>query len=62
MAIMDNITNSQLLTALQVADYLQISRKRVYELPIPVIKLGPKRLRWRLADLRAFLEERTVSP
>jgi hypothetical protein len=48
-----------LLTASELAGWLQMDRDEVYLLPIPRIRLSKRRLRWRLDDVRAFLERRT---
>ena len=38
---------------------LKLPAKSVYELPIPRVQLGPRRIRWRPADVRAFIVQRT---
>lgn len=43
----DGYDSAPLWTAGQVADYLQIPIKKVYELPIPQIRISERRLRWR---------------
>ena len=55
-----------LLTADQVAGFLQVSRSAVYRLAgtpsgIPVIRVGNAR-RFRPEDVRAFVERRTRAP
>ena len=56
-------TTSQLLTAAQVADLLQISRKALYEMRYlgegpPAIHVGARRLRFRSSDLQEWLASR----
>jgi predicted DNA-binding transcriptional regulator AlpA len=48
-----------LLTAGDVSTVLKLPAKSVYELPIPRVQLGPRRIRWRPADVRAFIAQRT---
>jgi hypothetical protein len=48
-----------LLTAGDVGTLLRIPAKSVYGLPIPRVRLGPRRIRWRPADVRAFIVRRT---
>ncbi len=48
-----------LLTASDVGTLLKLPAKSVYELPIPRVQLGPRRIRWRPADVRAFIVQRT---
>ena len=48
----------RLLTAAQVAQVLGIRPKAVYELDIPRVELSPRRYRWRLSDLNAWIEAR----
>lgn len=55
--------HSQLLTTAQAATYLGVSkafleRDRCYEARIPHIKVGSRAVRYRVADLEAFLESR----
>ncbi len=47
------------LTAGEVGTLLRLPPKSVYELPIPRVRLGPRRIRWRPADVRAFITRRT---
>ena len=56
-----------LLTADQVAVYLQVDRATVYRLSaapggLPVVDLSPRVRRFRPQDVRAFLEHRTRAP
>ncbi len=48
-----------LLTAEDVGGILRVPAKSVYELPLPRIRLGTRRIRWRPADVRAFIDRRT---
>jgi len=48
-----------LLTAGDVGTLLKLPPKSVYELPIPRVRLGPRRIRWRPVDVRAFIARRT---
>lgn len=50
-----------LLTARELADILNVPYKRVYELPIPEVRLGERTLRWRPEDVEAFIESRRVA-
>jgi predicted DNA-binding transcriptional regulator AlpA len=51
----------RLLTADEVARALGINRKRVYALPLPRIMLSEKCIRYRWADVAAWLESRRVA-
>jgi len=53
--------DSSLLTYKEVADRLSIPEKRVYELPIPQVRLGPATIRWRPADLENFIDTRRTA-
>ncbi len=48
-----------LWTAEQVARYLGVRPKRVYELGIPSMRLAVRTLRWRRGDVEAWLAART---
>ncbi len=48
-----------LMTARHVARALGISPKRVYELQIPCVRVFNRTLRYRPADVRAFIDRRT---
>lgn len=48
----------RLLTAGQVAEFLEIPRKRVYELGIPLIRISTRTLRWMLSDLIEWRDKR----
>lgn len=58
----DGWDGERLLTAAGVAEILRVPTKSVYELAIPRVRLGPRRLRWRPADVREFIARRTVDP
>lgn len=47
-----------LLTAAEVARILGVRPKRVYELPIPQIRISEHAIRWSRADLAAWLAQR----
>ena len=47
-----------LLTAAEVGRILRVPAKSVYELPIPRIRLGTRRIRWRPCDVSAFIHRR----
>jgi predicted DNA-binding transcriptional regulator AlpA len=55
----DGYDAEPLLTAGDVGTLLKLPPKSVYELPIPRVRLGPRRIRWRPADVRAFITRRT---
>ncbi len=50
-----------LLTAADVSRILRVPAKSVYELPLPRIRLGTRRIRWRPCDVRAFID-RSIEP
>ena len=50
----------ELLTRDQVAEWLKIPPKRVYELPVPKVRLGRRTIRWRKADIEEFISRRVV--
>ena len=47
-----------LLTAEEVGGILRVLAKSVYELPIPRIRLGIRRIRWRPHDVHEFINRR----
>ena len=47
-----------LLTAAEVGRILRVPAKSVYELPIPRVRLGSRRIRWRPHDLDEFINGR----
>lgn len=47
-----------LLTAEDVAGILSVPVKSVYELAIPRVRVGKRRIRWRPADVREFINRR----
>ncbi|UCC84808.1 MAG: helix-turn-helix domain-containing protein [Gemmatimonadota bacterium] len=49
-----------LLTRDEVAAWLKLSPKRVYDLPVPRVKLGRRTIRWRKADIEEFIARRTT--
>jgi predicted DNA-binding transcriptional regulator AlpA len=44
----------RLLTAKEVASFLRIPARKVYELHLPRVELSPRRVRWLESDLRAY--------
>jgi predicted DNA-binding transcriptional regulator AlpA len=55
----DGYDPEPLMTATEVAKVLKLAPKAVYDLPIKRVRLGPRRLRWRPEDVRAFIAKRT---
>ena len=49
----------RLLPAEKAAWFLGIHPQKLYELPIPRVKLSDRRTRWRLSDLNEFIDRRT---
>ncbi len=47
-----------LLTAADVAEILKVPVKSVYEMPIRRVRIGTRRIRWRPADVREFIDRR----
>ena len=56
----DGYDSEPLWTVDQVAEYLQVPVKRVYELPIPRIRLSSRRCRWRPRIVINFVTSREV--
>jgi len=54
----DGYDMEPLLTAKEVGKLLSVPAKSVYELPIPRIRLGVRRLRWRPHDVDEFITGR----
>ena len=54
----DGYDMEPLLTAEEVGRLLRVPSKSVYELPIPRIRLGPRRIRWRRCDVREYIDRR----
>ena len=48
----------ELLTRDEVAAWLKLPPKSVYELPLPKVKLGHRTVRWRRADIQAYIDRR----
>lgn len=55
----DGYDLEQLLTAEEVGEILKVPKKSVYELPIPRVRIGKRRIRWRPEAVRKFIEDRT---
>lgn len=58
----DGYDPEPLLTAREVGEILRVPRKSVYELPIPRVRVGKQRVRWRPETIRKFIEDRTEKP
>ena len=58
----DGYDPEPLLTAGEVADILQVPRKSVYDLAIPRVRIGQRRVRWRPVDVREFIQRRVEEP
>ncbi|MFH1764906.1 MAG: hypothetical protein ABIF09_12010 [Gemmatimonadota bacterium] len=54
----DGYDSEPLWTAEQVARYLSVPPKSVYDLPMPRVRVGRRRIRWRPADVREFISRR----
>jgi excisionase family DNA binding protein len=50
-----------LLTTAEAAAYLRISKRKLYNLGLPKVKLGHS-VRWRQCDLDAYVEQHIVYP
>lgn len=57
----DSYEKLQLLTAKELGALPGISPKRVYELPIPQVRVGKRAVRWRVSDVRDFLMRRKAA-
>jgi predicted DNA-binding transcriptional regulator AlpA len=55
-----DINEHVLLDANQGAKMLGVSLRRFRELPIDYVDLGQRRTRWKLSDLKAFIDSRKV--
>lgn len=42
----------------EVGELLRVPPKQVYDLPIPQVRLSERRVRWRLSDVRDYIEGR----
>jgi predicted DNA-binding transcriptional regulator AlpA len=58
----DGYDPEPLLTARQVGAILNVPVKSVYELAIPRVRLGLRRIRWRPVDVSRFIERRVEKP
>jgi hypothetical protein len=54
----DGFDSEALWTKNEVALFLKMSPDRVYALPIPKIRLSPRRLRWRPEAVKAYAKAR----
>jgi predicted DNA-binding transcriptional regulator AlpA len=51
-----------LYNAEEVSAILGVPVKSVYELPVPRVRIGKRRIRWRPADVREFIRRRVEEP
>ena len=58
----DGYDPEPLLTAKEVAEIVRVPRKSVYDLGIPRVRIGERRVRWRPDDVREFIERRLEEP
>lgn len=59
----DGYDPEPLLDYKEVAEILGLSNtNRVYELPIPRVRIGSRTFRWRPADVRAYIQGRVEEP
>ena len=58
----DGYDSERLLKAEEVGTWLQVRKDRVYELPIPRVRLGTRTVRYRPADVREFVKRRMQEP
>lgn len=58
----DGYDPEPLLTAEDVADLLKVPKKSVYNLEIPRVRISKRRVRWRPADVRDFIDRRVTQP
>jgi hypothetical protein len=54
----DSYDPEPLWTAARVAAELSVPQKRVYELPIPRVRISRRCVRWRPEDVWTFIERR----
>ena len=54
----DGYDAEPLLKARDVGQLLRVPTKSVYSLPIPRVVIGPRRIRWRPADVAEFIARR----
>lgn len=57
----DSYEELQLLTAKELGALLGMSPKRVYDVPIPQVRVGKRAVRWRVTDVRDFLMRRKAA-
>lgn len=58
----DGYDPEPLLDAEELSEILKVPQKSVYDPPIPRVRVGQRRVRWRPDDVRAFVENRTETP
>lgn len=54
----DGYDAEPLWEAAKVGEVLSLPAKSVYTLPIRKVRIGPRRIRWRPTDVRAFIDAR----
>jgi predicted DNA-binding transcriptional regulator AlpA len=54
-------TDEHLWTAREVAEFLQVREKRVYELDLPQIRLAPRTVRFVPQEIRDWLNNRRTA-
>ena len=54
----DGYDSEPLLIVREVAEILRIPTKSVYDLPIPRVVIGKRRVRYRPRDVREFIDRR----
>ncbi len=58
----DGYDPEPLMTAGEVAHVLSVPERSVYDMTgLPRVRLGQRRIRWRPADVRAFIDRRVES-
>lgn len=54
----DGYDDEPLLTVREVGEMLSVPWKSVYDLPLPRVRITRRRIRWRPADVREFIDRR----
>lgn len=58
----DGYDPEPLLKAEEVAEILRVPQDAVYNMAIPRVRIGKRRVRWRPADVREFIQGRVEDP
>ena len=53
----DGYDSEELWTPVEAAAFLRVSVKRLYEMPVPRIRLTTRRIRFRPATVRAYVRD-----